>query len=583
MSSTSYGISTESIGASSRSGPAISAVLAVTVCLILAIFVVRYGGIRLAVDSPVRFHSHGPVRLLDRGPSLGSPGYRAIVAASVGMGTGLAGVVVLQVLVATVAAIRLLTIGRALCGMSAGVGAVSLFALNPDQIRWHAYVLPDSLYTSILIMTVAAIHDVWSAPTPGRLSAAVACGIGAGTLNATGYLLVPIILASYLVRWGKVHEVRWIGPPPILAAVACLVALLPSVRDSTLIPTAGQEAPDRGIVVRDFQESWLPMPADLGRPGLQHNNSELAYAVDHPRETIHLATLRILAVLAHVRPYYTPRHNFALLGLLVPLYCLAVVGLIGARRELLAALLAVVIAAHFLVFALTWSDWDGRSLLQVLPLIGVLAARGLAMIRWPRWAFLSLGLPAILVVFFHASLLTLLALQFRVNDPAPSDALVLLLGGNRDRPHKTAELYCKGMGSVVLVGADADLGLNRDVLIDKGVAAADILTLGPTIGTREEAWRVRAYINKHPEIHRITIVTTAFHTARACWIFRRVLNGTGVDIRAAASNDPRFDETDWYTTVDGVQAYSQEILKLAYAFLCDVRNCPLGDWEPSSL
>ena len=148
---------------------------------------------------------------------------------------------------------------------------------------------------------------------------------------------------------------------------------------------------------------------------------------------------------------------------------------------------------------------------------------------------MSLGIPVVLVVLFHPLFLTLLAFQFRVNDPGPSDALVLLLGGARDRPHKAAELYRKGMGSTVLVGADSDLRLNRNALIERGVAAADILSLGPTIGTREEAWRVRAYINKHPEIRRITIVTTAFHTARACWIFRRALSGTGVKVHTAAS------------------------------------------------
>ena len=183
------------------------------------------------------------------------------------------------------------------------------------------------------------------------------------------------------------------------------------------------------------------------------------------------------------------------------------------RRQPLAALLTTVIAAHLIVVAITCSDWDGRSLSLALPLIGVLAARGLVMIRLPLWAFITLAIPALLVVFFHPAFLTLFAFQFRVNDPAPSDALVLLLGGDRDRPHKTAELYRNGMGSVVLVGSDPDLRLNRDSLIDKGVAAADIFSLGPTIGTREEAWRVRAYINEHPEIRRITVVTTAFHTA----------------------------------------------------------------------
>ena len=67
------------------------------------------------------------------------------------------------------------------------------------------------------------------------------------------------------------------------------------------------------------------------------------------------------------------------------------------------------------------------------------------------------------------------------------------------------------------------------------------------------------------------MVTTAFHTLRTRWIFRRALIGTGVDVRIAASNDPRFDETNWYTKVDGIRAYSQEVLKMTYACLAGVR------------
>ena len=221
---------------------AIRTALAIVVSLILATFVACSGGVRLATDSPVMLNSPQSMSFVGGGPSLGSPGYRAIVAASVAIGTGLAGVVVLQVFVATLAAIRLLTVGRAMGGTLAGLAAVALFTLNPDQIRWHAYILPDSLYTSVLILTVAAILDAWSSPRPDRLLAPVACGLGAGVLNATGYLLVPIALAAWLVKWGTVHKVRWAGPPTVVAALACCLAMLPSVQESCQVATTGQGA-----------------------------------------------------------------------------------------------------------------------------------------------------------------------------------------------------------------------------------------------------------------------------------------------------------------------------------------------------
>jgi uncharacterized SAM-binding protein YcdF (DUF218 family) len=263
-----------------------------------------------------------------------------------------------------------------------------------------------------------------------------------------------------------------------------------------------------------------------------------------PRESIHLAALRVVAALIHLRPQYSPWHNLALFSVIVPVYALSLIGLIVARRAPIALLVAAVVSVHFLMIALTHADWDGRSLLVVLPLIGILAGRGLAIFRWSSTWMIRLG-------------------------TARSDALVLLLGGGSDRPRKAAKLYGRGMGSVILVGGDADLAINRETLIADGVPKEAIQSLGATIGTREEAQRVADYVRAHPRIQRITVVTTAFHTARARWIFKRALRQTGVEVRTAASDDPRFDETNWYTTSDGVRAYIQEILKISFAYLSE--------------
>ena len=57
---------------------------------------------------------------------------------------------------------------------------------------------------------------------------------------------------------------------------------------------------------------------------------------------------------------------------------LALAGGYSARRKPLAQLAIAVILAHLLVVALTFADWDGRWLLYVLPLIGLLAAVGVS-------------------------------------------------------------------------------------------------------------------------------------------------------------------------------------------------------------
>ncbi len=538
---------------------------------LLAGLVVAVGRAQLTPDSPVAVQPDGVVRLVDQESLVGSLVYRSIVAASLRLGAGLHGVLVLHVFVATVAAVRLFSLGTALAGIPAGLAALALYALNPDQIRWHTYILSDSLYTSALILTVAAIRDLWLSPTKNRLILALLCAVCAGLMNVAGYLVVPLVMAAWLLRWNRTHAGRRVFTPVIVTMLLTLLMLLPLVRSTTLVPTIDQQSRDRGIVVRDYRESWLPMPVDRA----EHNErqpSGLSYVIQHPRESIHLALLRVLAGVAHVRPFYTPRHNIAVIGVLVPVYTFAVLGWISARSDPLANILIMVIGIHLLVIALTYSDWDGRSLLFDLPLIGLLAARGLCWFPWSRRAVMVTVSLAGAAAFWHPVLLTSWAHQFRVDNPGPSDALVLLLGGGRDRAEKAAALYHVGLGRLVLVGADTDLDHNRKALMEEGVAADDVRSLGPTIGTREEAWRVRDYVEGHPEIRAITVVTTAFHTARADWIFRHVLEGSHVDVHTAASNDVRFCESNWYLNVDGIQAYSQEVCKFAYLIVCGTRK-----------
>ncbi len=59
------------------------------------------------------------------------------------------------------------------------------------------------------------------------------------------------------------------------------------------------------------------------------------------------------------------------------------------------------------------------------------------------------------------------------------------------------------------------------------------------------------------------MVTSAFHTARTRWTFRRVLRGTGVEVRVAAS-EGGLDETNWYRSEVGIKLYLLEALKTVY-------------------
>jgi len=175
------------------------------------------------------------------------------------------------------------------------------------------------------------------------------------------------------------------------------------------------------------------------------------------------------------------------------------------------------------------------------------------------------------LIVTYEPLLIWFAYRFRVDDPlVQSNVIVVLLGGSVDRPRMATELYRHGLAPIILMGRSESVPVDetenyRRALLDLGTPADAIRVLpGEAVrGTHSEALRVRDYLRTHPA-RKITVVTTAYHTARTRWTFRKVLDGMGVEIRMAASQDPRWTEDDWYTTDDGIKEYLLETLKTLY-------------------
>ena len=197
--------------------------------------------------------------------------------------------------------------------------------------------------------------------------------------------------------------------------------------------------------------------------------------------------------------------------------------------------------------------------------------------RWKRWrrrfarAAVVLATMA-LIATFHRPILGGFAGLFRVDDSAPSDAIVELLGGSDHRAAHAAEMYRQGIAPIVLIGTsttDPAAPLNETHLaiaemVRLGVPRRAIIVLpGLVTSTRHEAERVAEYARSH-SLGRITVVTTAFHTARARWIFRKVMRGEGIEVRMSAATHPQFTERDWFRTDEGMVAYFSEALKTLY-------------------
>lgn len=162
-----------------------------------------------------------------------------------------------------------------------------------------------------------------------------------------------------------------------------------------------------------------------------------------------------------------------------------------------------------------------------------------------------------------------------------ADALVVLSGSAayRERADEAARLYKEGRAPLVLLSDDGVLGgwseaeqrnprfveLAAAELKRGGVPAESIRVLGarPT-STYDEAETVRAYAAAEG-LRSLVVVTSAYHSRRALWTWRRVFRGSGVSIGLEPAEGERTPGAwTWWLSTAGWRQVGGEYVKMSY-------------------
>jgi hypothetical protein len=312
--------------------------------------------------------------------------YIHLIAISQASGLGLGGVVAVHLVLAVIAGFALFDLGRRLAGPRAGLLAAALLVANPDIVRWNVYILTDSLYISAVVLAAWFIFRAGERGWPWYL-AAVLILFSVTLLRPNGWLLVLVAVCYWLCRSTLSWRARLTAVVLVVCGFVTGFALLLTSRPG-LLSNSPKEMLRRGEVIWGYSEGRLPMPADSApAPGTGGVLGAVGYSWRHPGACLHLATVRVFTELAHTRPFYSRLHNTLILLFLPPLYAFFLVGFLALWRQPLAWLLLALIVAHLLVQAASYADWDGRFLLYIFPLIGVLSSVGLVTTcRWLRGA-----------------------------------------------------------------------------------------------------------------------------------------------------------------------------------------------------
>jgi len=163
-----------------------------------------------------------------------------------------------------------------------------------------------------------------------------------------------------------------------------------------------------------------------------------------------------------------------------------------------------------------------------------------------------------------------------------ADAIVVLGGSAtyKERTHEAARLLFEGRSPSILITNDNQRGpwssadqrnlyyyeRSFEELEKFGVPSQNIdLLVTPVTSTYEEAQVVKEYAQQRG-LHSILIVTSAYHSRRALWVFSKVFRDTGISI--GLTSVPPGEQTPpaatWWLSARGWKLVPVEYVKMVY-------------------
>lgn len=301
-------------------------------------------------------------------------------------------IVVLQLLLASLAAASLHHMVKSIGGDRAGVLAAAAFAMNPLTAQWFRFLLTETLFYALILLALyfaASIHR--NGPRAGSLTAGMMIAVLAsltrpnGILVAAGIMTVIAIKAApqtrSVVRTVSVTLV-WTG-----AVIGLLLGVAatggPAERSFTtqLFNGIVVEGDDR-VVVR------VDMPPALDESD-ESVSAAVRYVADEPGPVLKLFAVRIITESIQVRPHYPVWLNLAVGGLMAVYFSMSIVGRGRARSAGLTRVILTLGLPLALLVGATFAVPEGRYGWSYLILLAPIV--GLGMDATLRAATLSLG------------------------------------------------------------------------------------------------------------------------------------------------------------------------------------------------
>jgi hypothetical protein len=255
--------------------------------------------------------------------------------------------------------------------------ATFLFVGWPDIQYWNFYLLTESLFTSLLLISFYLLLRAKKGKDYALLGMTVLLTM---LVRPNGFILLVAIAGYYSpYYWTWMKKANKLVLALLLLAFSgfCLLLLNQLVSSFYLVETYA-----RGEIIYGSTEYALHPPADLSLPS-QYNAPLVKLASfiwNHPLFFLQLSLLKGLFFIVYAKPYFSWLHILSIILTVYPLYFFTVKAffnpLIRQPAHLFASLLIIL---QTLIIMLTVEDWDCRFTAPLLPFVFMYGMAGLFM------------------------------------------------------------------------------------------------------------------------------------------------------------------------------------------------------------
>lgn len=290
-------------------------------------------------------------------------------------------VALVQVALSGIAQLYFYRLVTALSGRMAGVIASVLLLLFFPLQSWNLFLYSDSIFISLSMIYAWMIYRHAHRNAIGNLYV-----LGMLVLlmlsRPHGLLFIPPTLLYFLIAAPNNRIRAMVGFCGVLLLAAMYLFM-------NRIFTGGEDMDALKPFVEEHIICFVPQKPEGALLDIQHTSSPvndlLYYVIHNPLHFLRLLFLRLYSFFNLTRPFYSLAHNLYLLLYMIPLYCLAIWGMIRVRRThrpfIWFAWLLLILYPLGATFQC--DDWHSRFTMIVIPLFVYFAATALASV-WSR-------------------------------------------------------------------------------------------------------------------------------------------------------------------------------------------------------